>query len=41
MVEKQGIINLSNSSYAYVVLSDFDVTFLDEEKDATFYPFFY
>ena len=42
MIEKQRIINLSsncNTNYASKVLSDTDVTFLGEGKDATFCPF--
>ena len=44
MVEKQSIINLSSyssKSYTSVVLSESKVTFLREEKDATFYQFLY
>ena len=40
--EKQRIINLSSyssKSYASVVLNGYEVTFLEEMKDATFHPF--
>ena len=44
MVKKQGIINLSRyitKSYAFVVPSDSDVTFLRKGKDGTFCLFLY
>ena len=42
MIEKQGVINLrSNSSYATVVLSDAEVTFLDKGNHAAFHLFLY
>ena len=39
LIEKQGFINLSNKSYASVILSDYEVTFIGKGKDATFYWF--
>ena len=44
MIDKQGIINLSSNSsksYAPVVLSESEITFLREGKDAAFHPFLY
>ena len=43
-IEKWVIINLNSDNsyiYAYVVLRDFEVAFLGEEKDTTFRPFLY
>ena len=43
MVEKQNIINFSSyrsKSYTYVVVGDFEVTFLREGEDAAFCPSF-
>ena len=42
LIEKQSIINFNSyscMSYASVVLSDSEVTFLGERKDVTFHPF--
>ena len=40
-LKKQIIINLSNKSHAFVVLSDSKVAFLGEGEEAAFYPFLY
>ena len=40
-IEKPGIKNFSNKSCAILVLSDFEVTFLEEMEDTTFSLFLY